>query len=295
MELLLDSRGKSAMGRCVVVGATGFIGSAIAGRLAPDGHDVVCAGRGCEVTCDLGLDDPMPDFEFAPLDYVVLAAAVSSPDRCERERSDCWRVNVEGTSALISRALEGGARVLFLSSDAVYPSDPRVAYDEESPADPKTEYGRMKAEVERRFAGEERFATIRLSYVVSKNDKYVSYLLGCAREGRVAEVFHPFYRSCTTLSDVLEVVSRLARVWSVPDAGVINVCGPELVSRVRIADELIYSCGVPLHYEIASPPDGFFASRPEITRMTSKYADKYGLNARSSFSEKLRYELKGLN
>ena len=53
-----------------------------------------------------------------------------------------------------------------------------------------------------------------------------------------AEIFHPFYRNCITISEVYNIIIWLLNNWSEFDSSFLNAVGPELVSRVRIADEI---------------------------------------------------------
>lgn len=278
-----------------VVGASGYIGSAFVESMRRFGRNVVAVGRraGDGILLDLANPDRAALAAVAPGSYVLIAAAVSSPDICERQYEDAYRVNVFGTCAVIDALLARGCEVVFLSSDAVFASEPGAVYDERSPTEPRFAYGWMKKEVENRFGGRPGFKTVRLSYVFSARDKATSYLLSCAREGRRAEVFHPYYRSYIALSDVIGALSRLERDWGcVPDWR-LNLAGLELVSRVRAAEELKRL--VPsLEYEAVSPPEGFYDARPETTSMASRYLYELGICEADPFSAKFEKEMKGI-
>ena len=226
------------------------------------------------------------------IDYVLFTAAVSGPDRCAREFEACWRVNVTGTVHFIREALRRGCRVLFFSSDAVFGDIPGAVYDETSETRAGTPYGRMKKAVEDEFRTEPGFKAVRLSYVASAGDRFISYLLRCIEAGERAEVFHPFYRNVVTASDVADIVLYLARHWAEYEPAFLNAAGPELVSRVRMADELNRFFGDRLAYTITAPGEDFFANRPRITQMKSLYLGKYGIVEEGSFTEKLAKELK---
>ncbi|WP_165173071.1 sugar nucleotide-binding protein [Adlercreutzia sp. ZJ242] len=280
-----------------VIGSTGYIGSRVAGMFEAAGRAVTGMSVDDPVhPVDLAADEPLASCPFGEGDLVVFAAAVSGPDQCANDREACWRVNVEGTSKVVGQAIGAGARVLFFSSDAVFPPDEGVAYDEESARGPAFAYGEMKAEVERRFEGSPLFKALRLSYVASDHDRFVGYLRGCAARGEEAEVFHPFYRSATTLSDVLASVSWLAGNWGAYPHAYLHVCGPELVSRVRMADEVLRMRAFPgLRYRIAAPPEGFFDHRPEVAQIKSIYAADYRVyDAGESFTSKFQREMKGI-
>ena len=225
------------------------------------------------------------------IDFIIFTAAVSGPDRCAAEFDECWSVNVKGTIFFIEEALKRGCRVLFFSSDAVFGDIPGKVYTELSETNAAAPYGRMKKAVEDRFMDEPLFKTVRLSYVVSRNDRFVSYCLDCISKEETAEVFHPFYRNCITISDVSDIVMWLIKHWEEYQEPALNAAGRELVSRVRIADELNRHLGGRLKYTVSYPGDEFYQNRPGIIQMESLYIGKYHILEETSFTEKIKKEL----
>jgi dTDP-4-dehydrorhamnose reductase len=222
------------------------------------------------------------------IDYVIFTAAISGPDKCALEYEFCEKINVIGTSYLIDEALRRNCRVLFFSSDAVFGDIPGMIYNEYSNTEASTPYGVMKKAIEDKFKTNRNFKCIRLSYVVSKVDRFVSYCLACLNENKVAEVFHPFYRNCITIDDVIEVVVWMITNWESFESFVLNVAGKELVSRVRIIDEVNRYSGGKLAYSIVTPSEAFYKNRPAITQMESKFIEKLSIISNESFSEKIR-------
>ena len=283
------------MRRAYIIGADGYIGSAAADAMREAGKEVVAMGRG--VAADLYFD--LSSFDSDSLDsiepgsFLLVAAAISSPDVCERDYDSAYRVNVTGTRALVSHAVDQGCDVVFLSSDAVFSSEPGVIYDEDSPMDPQFAYGKMKAEVEGDFSGDGHFKALRLSYVYSDHDKAMRYMLGCAGRGIKAEIFHPYYRSYIPLSDVVKTVLFLEENWSALPDWRLNLAGTELVSRIRVADELKQLLAG-FDYSVVEPPESFYDVRPRVTQMQSKYLYRFGICRDECFTKKLQQEMKGI-
>lgn len=225
------------------------------------------------------------------IDYVIFTAAISGPDQCAKEFDMCWSINVLGTEYFIENAIKQGCRVLFFSSDAVFGDIQGEIYTENSETKAETAYGRMKKHVEDTFSDNESFKAIRLSYVVSAKDRFVSYCINCIKNKCEADIFHPFYRNCITVSDVVEVVLWFVNNWNTFEGQVLNVAGIELVSRVRIADEINRLFNNKLKYRITVPDSSFFNNRPSVTQMKSNYLLKYGILIEESFTEKIRREL----
>lgn len=226
------------------------------------------------------------------IDYVVFTAAISGPDKCASDFDLCWDINVNGTKYFIKEAIARKCRVLFFSSDAVFGDIPGKIYDEQSETQADTPYGRMKKAVEDEFKDVPLFKCIRLSYVASAKDRFISYCLNCIEKEETADIFHPFYRNVISVSDVVDVVLWFAKNWDKYESFALNVAGKELVSRVRMADEINRCLGNKLKYTISTPGEEFYKNRPRITQMKSLYMDKYGILVNNTFTEKIQNELK---
>ena len=281
--------------KIALVGSSGYIGSALAENLNTKEHEVLCFGRSGDVDAYLDLRQA-ENFDYEKLekvDFVVFTAAISGPDKCAVEFEACWNINVLGTRYFIEEALQRGCRVLFFSSDAVYASRPGEIYDEGSIMEPQTPYGKMKQAVEEHFHGRHGFKAIRLSYVTSAEDKFMSYINGCREKKIVAEIFHPFYRNVIMLNEVLTSVSWLLEYWEVFEPSVLCLAGDELISRLRIIDEINEKPGMYTEYRVVKPDSAFFKNRPPITQMRSKYLYSLGVLSRNTFTERFQQQIRG--
>lgn len=257
--------------KVVVVGATGYIGKLLfkeasllsvtygTGTLAING--MLSLRLDCPGQFDYGL--------IKPCDTVLLTAAISAPDICAREHERAIAINVNGTSEFIERVLTRGGRVVFFSSDTVYGERLRV-FDESASINPAGEYAEMKAVVERRFMGNPLFKSIRLSYVFSREDKFRKYLSSCAERGETAELFHPFFRAIVHRGDVVAGALELVKRWDEFPQRVINFGGPEVLSRVDIAESLQRFMYPSLRFRVVEPAAEFFKNRPKVIAMSSE-------------------------
>lgn len=283
--------------KIAVIGSSGYIAGYLLDRFrnAPEIEQILRIDQtgDADALLDLLHVEAFDDAALEGIDAVVFTAAISGPDQCAADYDRCWAINVTGTENVVERAMDRGCRVLFFSSDAVFGNIPGKVYDEQSPTAAETAYGRMKKAVEDRFSDYSLFKAIRLSYVVSARDKFLSYCLKCLERGETAEIFHPFYRNCITVTDVVDVVAWLLHHWEAFEPPVLNVAGSELVSRVRIADEVNRLAGGRLQYVIQRPAEAFYQNRPAITQMKSLYLQRYDILEEKSFTEKIQKELGG--
>lgn len=284
--------------RTALVGSSGYIAKYIEKRFSEEKDIDLILKMDKSDSADQYLDLAEAEkFNYGILDdvdFVVFTAAVSGPDQCAIDYDNCWNINVVGTTYFIKEAIKHNCRVLFFSSDAVFGNDSSVIYNEESLTAAHTPYGKMKKAVEDEFANEPLFKAIRLSYVVSAKDRFVTYCINCINNNEIADIYHPFYRNAITVSDVVDVVIYFAFHWKDYSPTFFNVAGKELISRIRIADELNMLLGERLKYSVSTPGGDFFANRPMITRMNSIYNQKYEIIIDNSFAEKFENEMKGI-
>jgi dTDP-4-dehydrorhamnose reductase len=216
------------------------------------------------------------EFDYSILNKdtnIILLAAISSPDICNYNYEEAYKINVTGTKYFIKEAIKRDAKVLFFSSDVVYGNTVNKV-NENSPTNPFGNYARMKDEVEKYFINERNFKVFRLSYVLSEEDKYLSYLNSCVQKNEVADVFHPFGRKVIYIEDVLESIEKILVKWDEFDNQKFNICGDETISRKDIADYYNKAIGGQLKYKTLVPDDKFWEARPKDINITSVYLEK---------------------
>jgi len=144
--------------RIFITGATGFIGSYLADRLAGTGHEMIClvrdAGKAQKLKT-LGATLVTGDVTdrrsilsgMADCDWVIHLANIYS--FWERRESVFTQVNVEGTRNVLECALELHIpKVLHVSTMAAYGKPAELPFTEETPAGPErfSAYARSKYE-----------------------------------------------------------------------------------------------------------------------------------------------------
>ena len=281
-----------------IIGSSGYIAGHLKSISSAFGASMNIVSVDCVGNYDYFLDLRYPEqFPYDILlhiEYIIFTAAISGPDKCADDFNSCWKINVAGTEYFIRKALEYGCRVIFFSSDAVFGETADQIANEHSFTIAGSPYGEMKKHVEDTFRENKNFKTIRLSYVISAKDRFISYCLGCIREEKKAEIYHPFYRNCVSVHDVGDVVFWLIFNWDDLPSTYLNVAGPELVSRLQIADELNCLINGRLEYSIVDPGEEFYRNRAKITHMGSLYLYEKRIIRRRSFFELLQEELKGV-
>jgi dTDP-4-dehydrorhamnose reductase len=135
--------------RILVIGAKGFLGT-YAAQAATDTFDVIRAdrnGTGEPGSIELDIADPSAverAFRVIEPDCVLLLAAMSDIDRCERMPEQAFAVNVRGTENIANVCARTGARLLFTSTAAVFDGS-KHGYCEQDARAPLSVYGKTKA------------------------------------------------------------------------------------------------------------------------------------------------------
>ncbi len=181
--------------RCLVTGASGFIGSHLAAALVAAGHEVTCLVRSTSPTAFLSTlpvrrvygdcrDRGSLRAAVTEADYVFhLAGAISAPD---------WQtyldVNAGGTKNLVEACLEWAPalrRLVFVSSIAVAgPSPSGRALTETDECRPVSDYGRSKLQAElavRAAKNRMPWVIIRPANVLGPRQKELGEVIGLLR------------------------------------------------------------------------------------------------------------------
>lgn len=115
-------------------------------------------------------------------DAAIHCAAYTKVDLAEDEPERCWAVNADGTRNMAAACRKTGAKLLYISTDYVFPGAGERSYETGDPTGPVNTYGRSK------LAGElavqsllEKYFIVRISWVFGKNgNNFVKTMLRLA-------------------------------------------------------------------------------------------------------------------
>jgi UDP-glucose 4-epimerase len=151
------------MGRVLVTGGAGFIGSHVAGALLDRGHDVTVLDdlsggfldnipEGAHFVQGSVTDHALVDRVFAEgrFEHVYHLAAYAAEGLSHFIKRFNYTNNVIGSVNLINASINTGVTCfVFTSSIAVYGSTPQLPMTEDTPPEPEDSYGIAKYAVER--------------------------------------------------------------------------------------------------------------------------------------------------
>jgi dTDP-4-dehydrorhamnose reductase len=239
--------------RILVTGASGLLGLNLALEAARLGHTVYGAvNRNAlrsqaftVVECDLlapGAVERLID-ETRP-DWVIHCAALALVDACEAQPELARELNSEVPAKLAQYVARGGARLVHLSTDAVFDGS-RGDYTEEDAPHPLGVYSRTKLESERRVAAADPgaiIARVNLFGWSLRGDRSLSeFFYYNLSAGRPVQGFTDVY-FCPLLANHLALV--LLQMLAKGLSGLYHVVSPECLSKYEFGLRLARKFGL---------------------------------------------------
>ena len=166
--------------RILVTGASGQLGYDVERELERRGIEHLgTSSRELDITDRAAVEHLMQSYRP---DAVIHCAAYTKVDLAEDEPERCWAVNADGTRNLAATCREIGAKMLYISTDYVFPGTGEQFRRTDDPVSPVNTYGRSK------LAGElavqsllEKYFIVRISWVFGKNgNNFVKTMLRLA-------------------------------------------------------------------------------------------------------------------
>lgn len=166
--------------RILVTGASGQLGYDVERELERRGIEHLgTSSRELDITDREAVERLMA--AYRP-DAAIHCAAYTKVDLAEDEPERCWAVNADGTRNMAAACRKTGAKLLYISTDYVFPGTGERSYETGDPTGPVNTYGRSK------LAGElavqsllKKYFIVRISWVFGKNgNNFVKTMLRLA-------------------------------------------------------------------------------------------------------------------
>ena len=259
-----------------------MIGWALFEKLRPLGAKGVCSpftrrphGSGLEVLDMLDQDAIKAWLETFQPDLVLHCAAICKVEKCEQHPAYAWDVNVGATENLLS-CLPSEVRLVYCSSDHVFSGD-RGPYDESSPPDPLSHYGRTRVAAEEMVLAqwpESLVLRVPLCIGPSYNGRsgHLDWLRHRYAKGLPMTIVRDEFRSALPLEAAAD------RVWEMASSSLVglrHLWADRLVSRPELAEYLCrhQNLEVNLEFQDRSERDVPHLGKVE---MVSRYTDSWG-------------------
>jgi dTDP-4-dehydrorhamnose reductase len=248
-----------------VVGASGYLGSTLAALASAAGRPVVgtsTTGAGGRSRLDITDRSAVLTLLSSVRPELIVNTAY---------RYDSWSTCADGAANVALAARQADAKLIHISSDALHAGRPTPYLDADPPT-PMTPYGAAKAAAETAVAAIDPAATIvRTSLLIGDDrSKQIRLALDLITGHRPGALFTDEYRCPIAVQDLAAAVLELAGSGF---AGIINVAGPEALSRADLGRLVAVRHGLDPAAVPARPiADGGLGPRPANVRLDSSLA-----------------------
>jgi len=250
------------------------------------GHDVMIhlQKQGIE---GIGVD--IQDFdltnESAVMEYVrkvqpaaiIHCAAYTAVDKAESDIARCCQINGEGTRNIVRAAVSVKAKLMYISTDYVFPGEGVEPYETMDPKGPKNIYGQSKLQGEMAVISQmTAYFIVRTSWVYGVNgNNFVKTMLRLGREKDSVNVVCDQIGSPTYSYDLARALVDLIQTSSY---GVYHATNEGYCSWAEFAQAIMDRAGLKCRvHPVLTSQYKTAAVRPLNSRMSKESLDRAGI------------------
>lgn len=220
--------------RIVFTGITGLLGRYFLKIQDPDYEIIGVSRKNCDVTDKRKVLDFIKKINPG---IIIHAASEGNVDYCETHPEEAYEVNVKGTQNIIKAAIQIKAKIIFLSSNAIY-DGVNPPYDEISAPKPIDVYGKTK------IKGENLIIKSSLKYCILRlitmygwpnpggRSNPVTWMIDSLKKGERINVVNDVYNNHLWAGQAAEVLREIIRR---DKKGIYNIAGCDCLSRFDLA------------------------------------------------------------
>ena len=235
----------SSVSKIAIIGGSGLLGQYLVSEAVSRGHEVVSTYHGGKpspgakaVSLDMTDQSNVQAFfaEEMP-DRVLLPAAMTDVDECERKPQMAFSINVEGTLNIAAACKLAGAPLLYVSTDYVFNGFKGSKYYEFEDPDPLSIYSKTKLEGERLVMDSSKWnAVCRVAVLygwncLSDKENFATWVIHTVRAGKVVNLFEDQFVTPTYAPHCAKVLMEVSERGL---KGVFHTSGPDCLSRFQM-------------------------------------------------------------
>ena len=224
--------------------------------------------------------------QYAP-DVIVHCAAYTQVDKAETEPEVCAAVNGMGTVYMVRAALSVGAKMVYISSDYVFPGTGDRPYETDDAYGPKNVYGVSKVQGEDAVRSlMTRYFIIRTSWLFGGNgSNFVRTMLRLGREKKELRVVSDQVGSPTYARDLARVICDMIPTEKY---GIYHVRNEGFLSWADFAKMIMEKSGISCRIvPVSSAEYVTLARRPLNSRLSGKKLLDAGFGSMPSVEDAL--------
>lgn len=278
--------------KVLVTGITGQLGHDVVNELVLRGHTVKGVSR-AELPLGEGKAAAVIG-EFKP-EAVIHCAAYTAVDKAEEERELCYKVNEMGTAEIAAACKKFAAKLIYISTDYVFPGDGEAFYRPADEKGPQNVYGASKLAGELAVQRElDKYFIVRISWVFGENGKnFIKTMLNLGKRHNHLTVVDDQIGSPTYTADLAPLLCDMAES---DKYGVYHATNEGVCSWADLAIETFRQAGVKVEVErVPSSAYPTIAKRPKNSRLDKSCLDKAGFKRLSPWQDAVKRYIKLMN
>ncbi|HEX6430906.1 MAG TPA: SDR family oxidoreductase [Niastella sp.] len=236
--------------KVLITGANGLLGQHLIKVLLHKNYQVIATSRGESrlpfqpsdnyTYHEMDVANALETFSVMSLekpDVVVHAAAMTQVDDCELRPQQCERINVQGTSQVLTDAETFSSHFIFISTDFVFDGE-KGNYSEEEDTKPISLYGFSKLQAESMVQTSTiPFAIVRTCLVYGNllkgtRSNIVSWVKESLEQGKTIQVVSDQLRTPTYVEDL---VKGIALIIEKKATGIYHIAGKDWLTPYDMA------------------------------------------------------------
>ena len=269
-----------------VTGATGQLGFDVCRELSRRGIEHLGTGsKDMDITDASAVKEALG--AYRP-DAVIHCAAWTAVDAAEDEPQRCFTVNRDGTANIAGACAAVGAKMLYLSTDYVFPGTGDRFFRPKDPTGPLNVYGASKLAGEEAVrAALERYFIVRISWVFGINGKnFIRTMLRLSETRGEVGVVSDQIGSPTSTADLAPL---LCDMIAGERFGVYHATNEGVCSWADLAEETFRLAGKTVTVNrLTTEQYGARAPRPLNSRLDKTCLDDAGFNRLPDWHEALK-------
>lgn len=196
--------------KCLVTGISGQLGYDVEKELKRRGYNDIYGvdKNNLDIT---NYDAVISYVNNLKPDVIFHNAAYTQVDNAEDDQNNCYNVNVIGTKNLVEAANNVNAKIIYISTDYVFPGTGTIPYEVDDEKNPQNYYGKTKYEGELEVEIYPKHFIVRTSWVFGINGKnFVKTMLRVSEEKEEVSVVSDQIGSPTYTVDLAHLLVDMA-------------------------------------------------------------------------------------
>lgn len=279
--------------KVLVTGVNGQLGHDVIERLTIQG--VTCQGvdiNDFSLTNEAAAKAYISDYEPQ---VIIHCAAYTAVDKAEDEQEVSYNVNVLGTKYMAEAAKELGAKMVYISTDYIFPGDGDHYYTEEDQARPINHYGMTKwqgEQVVRELVKAHFILRISWAFGVSGNN-FIKTMLKLGETKKELKVVDDQIGSPTYTYDLAILIAKMIQT---DQYGTYHATNTGICSWYEFAQEIFKLADIPMTViPVGSEAYPVKATRPHNSRLSKAKLEQAGFEPLPKWQDALKRYLKALS